>query len=501
MPYTDRQLRLFSQIAYTDLDQELKTKQLDEKKDAIPLRELLEGDTKTLKKLKALGITDDELDNWKLAATHDQNAENGFYACVIQTSDEPLEAAVAFRGSEKMEHLDSALNDWVNADLGLLNSTLTTQQAEARKFLSERKDLLSQYSSLEMTGHSLGGNLAEYATIVSEDYGLDGNISRCVSLDGPGFSDEFIATHRSQIEHMRGKMTHYSWSLVGTLLNRLPGQEDKFLKVSNDANKLDEDEYNDFSRHDTKFLEVDSNGSFCVGEQDTLSKCTSWLSKQIDDLPRPAGDALVCSAAIFLLSYAWVKDRMFDDDGNLTPIGVATIVAVVSTLPAVAAIAFSAVVVIAAVAVTAFVVGLAKEVLFKVVDVICDFVGAACNWVAEKVSELRDAIISKIDAVKKWAKENFDKGYKYATSHPQIRVDPDKLTSYATRLRSVNSRIAALDRRLDGLYWKVGLLGLWDLMQADILTGYSFRLRKCVSYLVETASDFTSVELNLLKKL
>lgn len=38
-----------------------------------------------------------------------------------------------------------------------------------------------------MTGHSLGGNLAEYATIMSYKYGLDTKIKQCVSMDGPGF--------------------------------------------------------------------------------------------------------------------------------------------------------------------------------------------------------------------------------------------------------------------------------------------------------------------------
>ena len=35
---------------------------------------------------------------------------------------------------------------------------------------------------------------------------------------------------------------------------------------------------------------------------------------------------------------------------------------------------------------------------------------------------------------------------------------------------------------------------LWDLMQADILTGYSWRLKKCINFLNETANDFESVE-------
>ena len=69
-----------------------------------------------------------------------------------------------------------------------------------------------------MTGHSLGGNLAEYATVMSYKYGLDKKIKQCASLDGPGFSDEFIKTNREHILAMSGVMKHYKWSLISGML-------------------------------------------------------------------------------------------------------------------------------------------------------------------------------------------------------------------------------------------------------------------------------------------
>lgn len=79
-----------------------------------------------------------------------------------------------------------------------------------------------------------------------------------------------------------------------------------------------------------------------------------------------------------------------------------------------------------------------------------------------------------------------------------IIVDIYKLNQYAQRIATVNSRISRLDRRLDSLYWRVGLQGLWNLMQADALTCYSWRLVRCQSYLEQTATDFKSVEKVLL---
>lgn len=79
-------------------------------------------------------------------------------------------------------------------------------------------------------------------------------------------------------------------------------------------------------------------------------------------------------------------------------------------------------------------------------------------------------------------------------------VDTYKLNQYAQRISAVNRRIHRLDSRLDSLYTRVGLLGLWNLMQADALTCYSWRLVRCQSYLQQTAADFESIERLLLSQ-
>lgn len=78
-----------------------------------------------------------------------------------------------------------------------------------------------------------------------------------------------------------------------------------------------------------------------------------------------------------------------------------------------------------------------------------------------------------------------------------IVVDTYKLGQYAQRLSAVNRRITKLDDRLCSLYWKVGLQGLFDLMQAEAVTGYSWRLRRCQDYLTCIAADFEGVEKKL----
>lgn len=78
-------------------------------------------------------------------------------------------------------------------------------------------------------------------------------------------------------------------------------------------------------------------------------------------------------------------------------------------------------------------------------------------------------------------------------------VDTYKMTQYANRIDSTNKRITKLDRRLDKLYRQVGLLELYNLIQADALTGYSWRLNRCENYLRQTASDFEAAERQILK--
>ena len=100
-----------------------------------------------------------------------------------------------------------------------------------------------------------------------------------------------------------------------------------------------------------------------------------------------------------------------------------------------------------------------------------------------------------------WYNKNFNIGYKQATTHSYVKVDTNSLRYYANRLYNVNRRIANLDKRMDSLYTKVGLFDLWDLLQADALTGYSWRLTRCINYLNDTANEFDSAERSIASQL
>ena len=79
----------------------------------------------------------------------------------------------------------------------------------------------------------------------------------------------------------------------------------------------------------------------------------------------------------------------------------------------------------------------------------------------------------------------------------EIKLDTKSLGTYARRLDDVNTRISNLDSRMDKLYFKVGLIDLFKLIQADILTGYNGKIKKCRDYLNKSASSFNSLEKEL----
>ena len=329
MGYTDLQSRAFTQIAYMNLDEKFVHYCNINKTDSAPLSDLLS--TSQYNTLKNLGLSDAEINSWNISGVHNTNAKNGFYACIIETS--PGNAAVGFRGSEDMGDLGNVANDWVGADIGLVNSTCTNQQKEVEQFLKTYKDQLNKYDNLAMAGHSLGGNLAEYATIVSYKYGLDDNIKQCVSMDGPGFSNEFILKYFKQIEKMSGVMYHPRWSFVGTMLNDLPGVKYQYAKVSNESNNIDDEPYNAATRHSTKYLVYDKDGQLAKGgEQDDLSKITSVISEGVDHLPAPIGNALITLVGGAWIGFAWAKEKFVDADGNLTATGWAIIAGTVGLI-------------------------------------------------------------------------------------------------------------------------------------------------------------------------
>ncbi|MBQ4260141.1 MAG: DUF2974 domain-containing protein [Lachnospiraceae bacterium] len=105
---------------------------------------------------------------------------------------------------------------------------------------------------------------------------------------------------------------------------------------------------------------------------------------------------------------------------------------------------------------------------------------------------LGNVLINGWDSVKETVRRLVNQ--KYVSAHSYIKVDTDTLRTYAARIAEVNRRINIADKKMDKLYWSVGLFDLWNLVKADAMTSENWKLNRCQTYLLETATDFENAE-------
>ena len=419
MGYTDKELRDATQIAYMDLSDGYNyLVEIKNEKPPFSIRQIINS-TKDIKiqanledKIKEGDISID-LDSWKITQIHDTNDDNGFYGCIIETSNN--EAIVAFRGSEEPNINNQLKLDWIDADIGLLNSTKTLQHEIVDKFIAEIKNngYLDKYTYVASTGHSLGGNLSDYFTIKAANDFSD-KIKQSVNFDGPGFSKEFLESNKKEIDAVSGIMKHYQWSAVGNLLFPVPGVEfvTTDIKDYSDTSKYLQDKfkeysYNLISRHDTRSLEYDEHGNVVNGKMDKLAWFMGKISKLIDRMPSAIGNSMKKDLEYFLLRGEEIKS-LFVDDKKLTTIGkemvAAAAIAVLSnpigTLTIAAkVIATSTAVILASVGLECLV-----EYIESTAEKVGELVAEAKKIVAKKFEEFKDFLKKEVSKIKDLAK-------------------------------------------------------------------------------------------------
>lgn len=123
--------------------------------------------------------------------------ENGLRAAcfVKRDSDGKVEdVAAIFRGT-------SGGAEWKD-DVMMANATASSIMNDAAKYII---NLPEEYgNNITVSGHSKGGNKAQYVTIVTD------RIGRCVSFDGQGFSQEFLDFYSKRIKERKALITSIS---------------------------------------------------------------------------------------------------------------------------------------------------------------------------------------------------------------------------------------------------------------------------------------------------
>lgn len=530
MTYSDKDLMVASQLSYFDFTPYL-IKTSAGKDHKLTVKEAFEADNSFQSKLDhALETAKDggsqvaiqkaeqdltlyneiksgksEYSSWVIKDVKDDNAHSGFYGLVIET--EKNSAIVGFRGSEGQN--GQFEKDWLNADFKMLNSTHMKQQDMAAKYMAEinKKFNYDQYAT---AGHSLGGNLSFHAAITAPKE-MRGKIIRALSADGPGYSNEYLSNpaYAEGIKDMAGKMTHYQWSLVGALLHPIPGATDLSIKTNDKVyGKYDLGSLT--TKHSVGFVEFDENGHVLPGKMDRFAASIGKLSKEIEDSPSGIGNALV-NGIIKMISLPKKEKIKY----GVALIGQIAILALTHPVAAIATVVAALTIAVIGyidpefygeVLIPALLNGISSAIEMgqKLADGIQSLMSmalAAQKFTQELRSEIIAGVINVIISLSSWIYKNLNSGYRYATSHPVVKVDTNKLQDYAQRLQSINRRINSLDHQLDSLYTKVGFFDLWHLIQADLLTSESPALQRCISYLEETASSFETAERNITNRL
>ena len=404
-------------------------------------------------------------------------------ACFVDDVNNPKDVNVVFRGTSG----DYEWHD--NGEGGYL--TDTAQQERAAQYVNSLPDKYGD--AMTVTGHSKGGNKAQYVTIVTN------RIAKCVSYDGQGFSQEFLDKYQDEIRKKANSIVSISASddFVNCLLYPIAGSR---IYIQTESQK-------EFMHYHKPNILLDENGNLRPqGDQSDLSKLINeYTTYMVSTLPEPERsvtiDGLIAllesgddKESIWQTLYAGVVAISHVDDFAFNYIG--------DTYGFPARLGAT------------YLAAVACPYLFldDLLDCGKDMVNGVLNQMYSLASVINDRLVSFgqkakefgkkfVDGISSFAssvKESynmlFNKGYQYASSNTYFEVNTAILRGYADRLDKVNGRVVDLDRRMDSLYKKVGLRDLLKLLKADLMTGYNWHISNCSKYLNETANDFDGVE-------
>ncbi len=178
---------------------------------------------------------------------------------VCYTGPKDNDPVVAFRGT------GGTVEAWSDNFEGAFCETTDIQRV-ADDFIKHECGI---YDDIVVTGHSKGGNLAQYVTVMRQE-----SVSSCLSFDGQGFSDELIEENAEAVKTASPKIRSVSAynDFVNILLTSIAGE---CIYVANEASAA--------AAHSPVTLltenEFDDEGNFIsMKEQSPLTKCLSGLT-------------------------------------------------------------------------------------------------------------------------------------------------------------------------------------------------------------------------------
>ncbi|MBP3603090.1 MAG: DUF2974 domain-containing protein [Lachnospiraceae bacterium] len=231
--------------------------------------------------------------------SHLMGFDSGTAACTFRTKDSKS-VYVVYRGT--------ADGEWVDNAVGMTEAE-TIQQKRALSYFDTvvNREELKENERLVITGHSKGGNKAQFVTMSSK---YADKIDACYNVDGQGFSEKAIEKWKQELgnreyENRRNKITGiYGENDYVNVLGHSIVSEDNVYYIRTPADKKDFAGYHDITYMFAKRIHDTTTGSekvvFDACKNDyapgrgIIGNYVSELSGRIMDMPRESRDG--CAA-------------------------------------------------------------------------------------------------------------------------------------------------------------------------------------------------------------
>ncbi len=424
--------------------------------------------------------------------TNYREESNGFRAaCFVDDVSKPEDINVSFRGtSTDFEMHDNGTGAYVS------DSALQKTAADYVISLPE-----GYGDSITVTGHSKGGNEAQYVTVVTD------RVSNCVSFDGQGFSKEFLEKYGDRIELQKGRIASISASndIVNPLLIPVAGTN-IYIETAEQSDP--------FTGYHQLSILLDENGNFNKQVPQSLraKMVNEYTEYIINNMDMPEKQIVIDGLVSFLESGDNRKESAFQqiisaadavthiDDFAINYIGNTFGLAAKKAATYLSAMLFP---VLSVDNYISAAVSSGKKSALQCVSIIDGIVAKLKSY-----KKVRDALcIGIISAVKSFFSRidslffrNINTGYRSSVSNT-VQLNTANLYSYADRLRNVSGRLSALENRVRDLQRVTGMNDLSLVIRFDMIGRNCWKIKRYEDYCRRTASDFENTERIIMSKM
>ena len=465
---------------------------------------------------------------------HEANGQDFFNYTGEECTDDPIQAC-AFKspdGDLYVAYRGTGAKRWGDNGQGFVDESTDMQEA-ARAYFDHVVEQYGYEGNLYVTGHSKGGNEAQYVMMTSEHRS---EITACYSIEGQGFSDRAIERFKKDnqdYEEILGRMFSINSDMdpVHKLIGVIIPEENTYYV---NTHYEDSDGKKNYTYvHDVRGIiqgaeidwQRDEDGNITHGTEGWLSRLAGILNDNLQKLPedKKGACAIALMETIDLLQGGSMDDATAfrSDYAVLEIIGIPLITA--SAMEYVLIAAYEKNGAVGALAAVILEVSFLQTIVFG--DVLLEALVKIADG-ANYIMNMIDAVEQIIDKAKElctgagaWMEDALrelaavvnnirellytsSSGYRYAAENPYLEINTTSMREYAATLSALSTRAKNLDSSMNSLYRNLGIdwssiSNLAALLKAEIVLDFANRLDKCVEYMNQTATDFENVEREL----